>query len=172
MDRAPRVLAQIERLKLERALSTTFVAEANGQVVGVVELSGRREQWADSWRQLRIVWREIGLLHALWATVGVLLLYEEDPGDEHTVYVSQIAVTPAFRGYGIGRKLLERAEAWGRARGKRNLALHVAAANRARHLYERFGFEPKERSEEWLTERLFGIRTWIYMVKAGEAKFV
>jgi ribosomal protein S18 acetylase RimI-like enzyme len=57
----------------------------------------------------------------------------------------------------------------GHARGEPNLALHVADANRARHLYERFGFEPKECRKGWLTKRLFGIRAWVYMVKVGEA---
>ena len=51
------------------------------------------------------------------------------------------------------------------ARGKQNLALHVAANNRAHRLYERFGFQLKNKSEEWLTGRLFDIRTWLYMVK-------
>ncbi|MCP4538541.1 MAG: GNAT family N-acetyltransferase [Chloroflexi bacterium] len=172
VNRAPRVLAQLERLKLERGLSTFFVAEADGRVVGVIELSGRREHWTDSWRQIRTLWRKIGLLYTLRAVVGFLLLYEADPGDENTVYVSQIAVAHAFRGCGVGRKLLMRAESWGRARGQQNLALHVAATNRARHLYERFGFELKERSEEWVTERLFGIRAWLYMVKNSETKLI
>lgn len=167
---APRVLAQIEQIKLERGLSTVFVAEVNGQVVGVIELAEHREQWADFWHQLRAMWREIGFLHTLRAVVGLLLLYEEGPSDEDTAYVSQIAVDPAFRGCGIGRELLGRAEVWGRTQGQHNLALHVAATNRARHLYERFGFELEERSEEWLTERLFGIRAWLYMVKTNEIK--
>ena len=167
VGRAPRILAQIERFKLESALSTFFVAEANGQIAGVIELSGRREQWADSWRQLYILWREIGLPYTLRVTAGLLLLYEQDPGDERTAYISQIAVDPALRGCGIGRQLLEQAQAWTRAHGKHNLALHVASTNRARHLYERFGFQQKERSQSWLTQRIFGIRAWLYMVKIG-----
>ncbi len=165
MDRVPRILAQIEGLKFERRISALFVADAPRQVVGVIELADQPEQANDSWQQLRIMWREIGLARALRAAIGLLLLYEENPGDENTTYVCQIAVDPAFRGCGIGRKLLEQAETWGRARGKANLALHVASNNRARRLYERFGFQTKEKSDEWLTGRLFGIRTWLYMVK-------
>jgi len=165
VDRAPRVLAQIEQLKLERKISALFIAEANERPVGVIELADRPEQPNDSWQQLRIMRQEIGLLYTLRAAIGLLLLYEENPGDEDTAYVCQIAVDAAFRGYGIGRKLLKRAEEWTLARGKQNLALHVAANNRACRLYERFGFQLKNKSEEWLTGRLFGIRTWLYMVK-------
>ncbi len=165
IDRAPRVLAQIEQLRLERKISALFIAETNEQPVGVIELADRPEQSSDSWQQLRIMQREIGIMHTLRATIGLLLLYKENPNDEDTVYICQIAVDAAFRGCGIGRKLLKQAEEWTRARGKQNLALHVAANNRARRLYERFGFQLKNKSEEWLTGRLFGIRTWLYMVK-------
>ena len=164
-DRAPHILAQIEQLKLERKISALFVAEADERLVGVIELADQPEQPSDSWQQLRIIQREVGILHTLRAVTGLLLLYEENPNDEDTAYICQIAVDAAFRGCGVGRKLLEQAEEWMRARGKQNLALHVAADNRARRLYERFGFQLKDQSEEWLTERLFGIRTWLYMVK-------
>jgi ribosomal protein S18 acetylase RimI-like enzyme len=165
VDRVPRILAQIEQFKLERGISALFVAVVGERVVGVIELANLPEEPHDSWRQLRILRREIGLLHALRAATGLLLLYEENPGDENTTYVCQIAVDPAFRGCGIGRRLLERAETWGRARGKPDLALHVADGNHAYHLYERFGFQTREKSGTWLTGRLFGVHTWLYMVK-------
>ncbi|RLC59450.1 MAG: hypothetical protein DRI80_12515 [Chloroflexota bacterium] len=163
MDRAPRVIAQIERLRLERGLCALFVAEVGGQVVGMLELSARRERLRDLWGQLQIMLREIGPLHTLRATVGLVLLHGATVWN--TAYVSNVAVAVGFRGRGIGWKLLQSAEGWARARGKGSLSLHVAASNPARHLYERFGFRLKRRSEEWLTEWLFGIRTWLYVVK-------
>jgi len=162
-DRAPRILAQMSRLWLERGLCVLFVAEVGGRVVGVIELSERHERLSDLWGQLQIMLREGGPLYTLRATVGLALLHEEPLED--TSYVINVAVDAGFRSQGIGWRLLECAEEYACARGKTSLSLHVAATNRAQCLYERFGFRLEKRSEEWLTEWLFGIRTWLYMVK-------
>ncbi|MFQ6101117.1 MAG: GNAT family N-acetyltransferase [Anaerolineae bacterium] len=164
VDRAPRVVAQIERLMLERGLCALFVAEMGGQVVGLLELTARRERLSDLWGQLQIMLREVGPVYTLRATVGLVLLHEETVVGT-TAYISNIAVAAGFRRRGIGWRLLESAEEWARARGRRSLSLHVAASNPARHLYERSGFRLEKRSEEWLTGWLFGIRTWLYVVK-------
>ena len=163
IDRAPRVIAQIEYLMLERGLCTLFVAQMDGQVVGLLELTGRRERLSDVWGQLQIMLRKVGLLYTLRATIGLALLHEATVRD--TAYVTNVAVSTDFRGRGVGWRLLESAEEWTQARGKSSLSLHVAASNRARHLYERFGFRLEKRSEEWLTGWLFGIRAWLLMVK-------
>ncbi len=51
-----------------------------------------------------------------------------------------IALAPAFRGQGLGTKLLERLLADAAAAGHPGLSLSVQVRNRARHLYERLGF--------------------------------
>ena len=62
--------------------------------------------------------------------------------DEKYGYISDLAVDAAFEGQGIGRKLLETAEEWARAKGYRLLALYVFSGNRrARLLYEKYGFK-------------------------------
>jgi len=168
VDCAPHVLAQIERHGLQRGLCTLFVAEMDGQVAGVLELSERRERLSDLWRQFQIMLRGVGLLYTLRATRGLAVLLHEgslEHFDEDRAYVSSIAVGAGFRGQGIGWRLLESSEEYARACGKRALSLHLASNNRARRLYERFGFRLEKRSEEWLAERLFGIRAWLYMVK-------
>ena len=61
---------------------------------------------------------------------------------EDYCYVSDLAVAEGFEGQGVGRRLLEAAESWGRERGYRLLTLNVFAGNiRAQRLYERSGFE-------------------------------
>jgi len=68
------------------------------------------------------------------------------PGDfERTrgiVYVAHLGIREAWRGRGIGPKLLEALEAWARARKARRLDLRVDVDNpRALALYRRCGFE-------------------------------
>ena len=59
-------------------------------------------------------------------------------------HISVIAVTPEAEGTGVGRGLMEYAEAWTKRRGHSLLTLNVFAANeRARRFYERAGFEPE-----------------------------
>ena len=57
-------------------------------------------------------------------------------------HISVIATTAAAEGTGVGRALMAHAEAWARERGLSLLTLNVFAANaRARHFYERAGFD-------------------------------
>ncbi len=64
-------------------------------------------------------------------------------GEKHG-YVADVAVSRSVEGTGIGRMLLEAAEAWARSNGYRLLTLYVFSANaRARRIYERYGFRPE-----------------------------
>jgi GNAT superfamily N-acetyltransferase len=59
-------------------------------------------------------------------------------------HISVIAVTPESEGSGVGRALMEYAEAWTKRRGYSLLTLNVFAANaRALRFYERAGFAPE-----------------------------
>lgn len=53
-----------------------------------------------------------------------------------------IAVLPAWRGRGIGERLMQAAEAWAREHGAERVVLDLASANEgARRFYERLGYE-------------------------------
>ena len=55
-------------------------------------------------------------------------------------YIEQISVSAAARGKGIGKRLLQWAEAQARAANGTSMTLTVLNGNPARRLYERFGF--------------------------------
>ncbi len=64
-------------------------------------------------------------------------------GEEHG-YIADLAVSRSFEGRGVGRLLLEAAEAWAQTKGFRLLTLHVFSGNvRAQRVYEKHGFKPE-----------------------------
>ena len=57
-------------------------------------------------------------------------------------YVANLAVKETGEGKGVGKALMEAAEAWTKEQGMRHLTLYVFAGNaRARTFYARLGFE-------------------------------
>jgi GNAT superfamily N-acetyltransferase len=59
-------------------------------------------------------------------------------------HVEILAVTPDAVGRGLGRVLLEAAEAWAKERGYGAIGLNVSATNeRARAVYEHLGYRPE-----------------------------
>jgi RimJ/RimL family protein N-acetyltransferase len=74
--------------------------------------------------------------------VGRLSLARDPHPASHHVADLGLMVAASHRGRGIGRLLLEQAEAWARDAGVRKLELHVFPWNEpAIRLYERFGFQ-------------------------------
>jgi GNAT superfamily N-acetyltransferase len=56
-------------------------------------------------------------------------------------YIATVVVAEAAAGRGVGRRLIEAAEAWSRARGCRLVTLEVFGANEiARAVYQRLGY--------------------------------
>ena len=164
IEKAPRIVAQDLAREERYRFEGMFVAEEEGKVVGTLGLKSHKDGLGDFLFALRLFWRELGWPQAPRALLGFYLL--ATPVAEDEAYIEYIAVAAGHRGRGLGRALLAKAEEWARQRGKRCLSLHVSATNtRARSLYERFGFVEKKTESLWLTEWLFGIRKWIYMVK-------
>jgi ribosomal protein S18 acetylase RimI-like enzyme len=85
---------------------------------------------------LRGLWR----LPAFFAPIGMAYARRSQAKDE--LYISLLAVDPAYQGRGIGQALLGAAEAEARAAGAAGILLHTAANNvRARKAYTRAGYE-------------------------------
>jgi len=62
--------------------------------------------------------------------------------DQQQAFVYDVAVAPAFRRRGIGRRLMEHAEAYAREKGMEFITLMVDSRNdAARNLYAQLGFE-------------------------------
>jgi len=63
--------------------------------------------------------------------------------DGHRGWVYYVATDPARRGEGLGRTVMDAAEAWLRARGVQKLNLMVRCDNDpVKSFYERLGYEP------------------------------
>jgi putative acetyltransferase len=77
-------------------------------------------------------------------TVGCCALAPEGPGEYE---VAKMAVTEAYQGKGIGRKILERVIAEARTKGATRLYLETNSKLSATYLYESIGFRhiPVER---------------------------
>lgn len=60
---------------------------------------------------------------------------------ELDAYVGELTVAADAEGHGVGRALMESAEAWARSRGRAHITLETGAENsRAREFYQRLGY--------------------------------
>ena len=74
-----------------------------------------------------------------WLQVHLTKILESEPRGE----IVGLVVASDARGRGIGRKLVEAAEAWTRARGVENVGVRCNTTRTQAHaFYERLGFQP------------------------------
>ena len=93
-----------------------FVAECDGAVAGVLT-----------------AWRQKDAIHFLFTKPTYL-------------YVSELIVLPQYRGQGVGKALLDRAEIFAKECGESQVMLHVLEKNdAARAVYEKQGYRPYNR---------------------------
>ena len=137
--------------------STTWVAEADGRLAGVLLAEERsRQRWGHAhWRVLR---RRLGPLAAVRAAAFLTIFHWVKFPETH-LYVDSVAVDPLFQDRGIGTMLLDAVAQDARRRGKRALWLYVVERNtRARALYERYGFHLLKCDDLWWCAWLLGFR--------------
>ena len=75
--------------------------------------------------------------------VGVTIVTLGEEFFDHTpsAHLEVVTVAKSADGHGIGRALIDNAEAEARKRGAGSMSLHVVANNeRARHVYQRIGY--------------------------------
>jgi GNAT superfamily N-acetyltransferase len=64
--------------------------------------------------------------------------------NQHVAHCTMIGVQPAFRNHGIGRSLIEFAEAWFRDHGVTHMVHHHRLIYNVTPLFESMGFKPEE----------------------------
>lgn len=116
------------------------VAEIDGQVVGIGAFYSGMEYQALSEGTLRQVLRFYHLSCLGVLRRALLTTRWMPPPGRRTLYVANLGVAPAFRGQGIGARLLHEQMTRARESHKAKFALDVAANNpRAQQLYEKLG---------------------------------
>jgi ribosomal protein S18 acetylase RimI-like enzyme len=81
-----------------------------------------------------------------------------DVFDKEWSYIRFVSVDPGFSGQGIGRKLTAMCIETARQNGEKTIALHTSEImNKARHIYETFGFSILKEIDQRL-----GKRYWLY----------
>ena len=108
-----------------------------GRLLGIAGLQHRQQPFFDpTWR---IFVRTYGWFQALIRYPIARMM--NHPAAANELFIDFIAVHPAARGKGVGSQLLEATLCFAREQGYQSVGLDVINTNqRARALYERFGF--------------------------------
>lgn len=73
-------------------------------------------------------------------------------------YIRFVTVSEQYKGLNLGQKLTEKCIDFARARGEKKIALHTSEImNKARHIYEKLGFEIIKEIEP-----RYGKKYWLY----------
>jgi ribosomal protein S18 acetylase RimI-like enzyme len=119
----------------------TKVAELDGQIVAALQQGPAEEDFRPTLRFLWAVARGFGLRASLALLPrGLALQRARLAAPAGAWVVREVHVDPSSRNRGIGRVLLEQAEADASRRGATTMALTTRTNNPARRLYERLGY--------------------------------
>jgi ribosomal protein S18 acetylase RimI-like enzyme len=163
--------ARIVRRKLNEilfapeSLPGTAILIDDGDPVGLIKLgeeAGGDFSLGLAWMALR-VFGPIGIVGVLVRQRARQRVDFQTPPD--ALHIAEVHVREDKRGKGYGELLLRYAEEQATGRHCPRLSLTTTTANRARHLYERFGFTIGERKTDAAFHRYTGIEGRILMVK-------
>jgi ribosomal protein S18 acetylase RimI-like enzyme len=149
---------------------TCYVAEHAGEICGAAFLTFSALQSTVGLAEERALWRVLrarqSVGRAVLSRILLSLPATAPRADRHTSYLSSFAVRPVWQGQGLGSALLRHLEAASRVAGKSRMALHVTDTNwKARRLYEYHGFQAVRLEPSLFTERIWGFRGLVYMIK-------
>jgi len=171
VERARRVGRVIVRAGAMAQLDRTVMCDVGGDAVGLIETiaHGRTLTRAEVVRMARAFGGGalmIGLPGAIrFVRWRIARSRVDAPRPSGSYYVAELAVDARWRNRGIGGALLAQAEGRARALGHRQMSLHTATDNPARHLYRRNGFRVTETRLDAGYERMTGIPGRLLMVK-------
>lgn len=142
------------------------VITVDGTVAGVIKLktfdeSPAKEGITKTWRE---IFKEYGFFRVV--ITGIMMVVIDEPVNRDELYIEYIAVSPEYRGLGLGTKLMD----YGLERGKndekiRHYTLHVIDKNvRAIHLYERYGFKTVKHISTRVVGKLVGVKGYYHMM--------
>lgn len=154
--------------KAERVIAASidpemcFSAFYGGKLYGVAGMQiGKRRFLNARWKPCRSI---LGFWSGLYAFFLFHLFYGKENPTE--IYIDVAAVSPEWRGCGIGARLLEGIAVYGRELGLQAVSLDVVNTNQgAQRLYERLGFFPVKELHYPIPERLVGFTASTIMRK-------
>ena len=167
--KAERIICDWLRLS-ERHLQTTVLAEVGGIVAGYIILDTPSAPRADSGRWL---WHALqlhnGIAGALRSFIMMILMNNNYRPAAGEVYIEMLGVAPAWRGAGVGSKLIAHAEAIGQAENAQRITLNVVCDNEpALKLYQKVGFETTQQKLSRILRWVTGHSGYYLMVKKLE----
>ncbi|MGD6807920.1 MAG: N-acetyltransferase family protein [Candidatus Bathyarchaeia archaeon] len=144
------------------ALSGVFVAEVNSETAGIIQIVTTNTP--NNYRgSLGLLWG-LGVFGAVRAVFAFMAF--EHKVENNECYVEHLAVASAFRGRGIGKRLLGLGEEVAREKKKTAYSLFVASDNEAAlQLYKSTGFLEVKKKRSIITRLILGKRTFIFMQK-------
>jgi ribosomal protein S18 acetylase RimI-like enzyme len=162
--RGAAALAATWRRQGPAALRGMVVAVVAEQVIGTITLR-TWDMGADDGAAAEIAFQEnLGVWGAMRSLFALSLL--DHRIDRREGFITDVAVSVAYRRAGVARALLAAVEEEARRRAKGYLGLYVSAANTgARALYERCDFCDVRIRRSLLARLFFGQGQWVYMRK-------
>lgn len=145
-----------------------LVAEMDGKIVGVMSLKWQDQERIKPLKKIGFIklCHNYGLINILRLMIlFVILKGTTSPGE---CYIEHIAVSPNYRGFGIGTMLMNYVNVMvGSMANLDRTTLYVSESNVAAiKLYRKLGFVFKKRESSWISQFVLKEKKWLYMINS------